>query len=96
VAWKKILLEGDVAPGLLTKSGQVTTGPTGKASVTFATPFPNTNYAIIANARVAADTVFVQWDNKTPTGFDLYAYDDGGKAEANVVIDWMAVEYSNP
>ena len=79
-----------------TKTGTVITDENGARSIIFATPFADINYAISFACEVPADTVVAMWLNKTVNGFDIKTEDDGGKAEPNVVVDWIAVAFNNP
>ena len=82
--------------GLITKAGTITTDGNGVASVIFATPFPDANYAISFACDGSVDDVIATWSNKTVNGFDVKSHDDGGKAEPNAIVNWIAVAYNNP
>lgn len=83
------------------KSGTVTTDGNGVASITFATAFPDANYAISLICKGNGSTIAATYSNKTVAGFSLKAKKLiteehlGGNA-ANAVIDWRVTPYSNP
>lgn len=81
--------------GAVVKAGTITTDGGGIGSVIFATPFPDTNYAISFACDGSVDDVIVTWSSKTVNGFDVRTNDDGGKAEGNTIVNWIATPYSN-
>ena len=78
------------------KAGTIITDGNGVGNVVFSTPFIDVNYAICFSGNGVVDAVIITWTNKTVNGFDVKSDDDGGKAEANVIVDWLAVSFSNP
>lgn len=72
------------------KAGTVTTAA-GVATVTFGTPFADANYFISLTAQDPGDAVIAQYLNKVAGGFDVQSWDDGGKVEPVVLIDWIAI-----
>lgn len=90
-------LHSHTAGGLVMKSGTITTNALGNASVTFNTSFPDANYAILLTpASIDIDAVMAIYGTKTTVGFIVKTQDDGGKSEANIDVDWLAIEYNNP
>jgi len=80
--------------GLVDKAGTITTSG-GSGSVTFNTPYPDTNYAIMLTADKGSDSVIANWVAKTVNGFDITTETDrGGSADA--IVFWMTAPYSNP
>jgi len=75
------------------KAGTVTTSG-GVTSVTFATAFPDSSYAISLTAERGADSNIANWSNKTADGFDISAQNDKG-VNVNIPVDWIATPYSN-
>lgn len=74
------------------KAGSVITDANGDASVTFGAAFPDINYAIaLTPAGIGVDTVTAMYGSKATTGFSVRTEDDGGKAEPNITVDWIAV-----
>lgn len=82
--------------GPTVKSGTVTTNPAGNGSVTFNTPFPDTNYSIALAPLNPGDTTSCMYSDKTASGFNLVTEDDGGKSEGSVTVDWIAIAHYNP
>ena len=80
--------------GLVDKSGMVTTS-SGAGSVTFNTPYADTNYAIMLTPEKATDSIIANWVNKTVNGFDVTTETDRGGA-ASAIVFWMTAPYSNP
>jgi len=78
------------------KAGTIITDGSGVGSVVFSTPFLDTNYAVSLSGEGSVDAIIPVWKNKTVDGFDVESLDDGGKSEANVIVDWIAVSLSNP
>jgi len=81
--------------GAVVKAGAITTDGNGIGSVMFATPFPDTNYAISFACDGLVDDIIATWSSKTINGFDVRTNDDGGKAEGSTVVNWIATPYSN-
>ena len=42
------------------------------------------------------DDVICNYSNKQVTGFDFTTFNDGGKAEPSVTVDWIVTPYNNP
>jgi len=82
--------------GPIVKTGTIITDSNGAGSVVFPTPFVDVDYAICFACEGSIDVVIATWMNKTVNGFDVRSDDDGGKAEPNTIVDWMAVSFSNP
>lgn len=82
--------------GPTVKSGTVTTNPAGNGTVTFNTPFPDTNYSIALTPQNPGDSTMCMYSSKTASGFDLVTEDDGGKAEGSVTVDWIAIAHYDP
>ena len=82
--------------GPTVKAGTITTDGASVGSVVFATPFLDVDYAIGFACEGSVDDVIATWTNKTVNGFDVKSDDDGGKAEPNSVINWVAISFSNP
>ena len=80
--------------GLVDKTGSITTSA-GSGSVTFNTPYADTNYAISLTAEKGADSVVANWANKTVNGFDVTTENDKGVSVSAIVL-WMTAPYSNP
>jgi hypothetical protein len=78
------------------KSGTVTTDGGGVATITFNTPFADTNYAIALGAMDSGDTETVMWDNKAVDGFTVKSENDRGQDSTSVTFNWIAIGYSNP
>ena len=85
---------GGGGSGLVDKSGTITTSG-GSGSVTFNTPYADTNYAIMLTAEKGVDAVIENWLIKTVNGFDVTTETDrGGVIDTEVL--WMTAPYSNP
>jgi len=82
--------------GLVVKSGEIITDGGGIGSVVFGTAFPDTNYAISLSSNGSADDIIITWSGKIVNGFDVRTSDDGGKVKGNVMVNWIAIPYSNP
>ena len=82
--------------GAIIKSGEIVTDGDGNGIVIFGTAFPDVNYAISFGCDGSNDDIISTWLNKTVNGFDVRTHDDGGKDEANVIVNWIATPYSNP
>ena len=80
--------------GLVNKTGTITTS-SGAGSVTFNTPYPDTNYAIMLTAEKGSDSVIANWVTKTVNGFTITTETDRGGV-ANCIVFWMTAPYSNP
>lgn len=80
--------------GPTVKSGTATTSG-GSATVTFTTPFPDTNYAIAMSAAMGADAIIANWSGKTASGFDISTQNDKG-VDVGAEVLWVAVSYSDP
>ncbi len=80
--------------GLVDKTGTITTSG-GSGSVTFNTPYADTNYAIMLTAEKGADSVIANWVTKTVNGFTITTESDRGGVAACIVF-WMTAPYSNP
>lgn len=78
------------------KAGTVTTDGSGNATVTFATAFPDANYAIGLAGEGSSDDVIMTWGGKTASGFSVHAGDDTGKNESGVQVLWIATPFANP
>ncbi|QQG38589.1 MAG: hypothetical protein HYS32_03205 [Candidatus Woesearchaeota archaeon] len=73
------------------KAGSGTTNTTNPVTVTFATPFPNSSYVVIATTLFeAADRAVPQYDTKASESFNLTNWDDAGGAEPNDFF-WLTV-----
>lgn len=81
--------------GLIIKAGTIVTDANGVESVIFVTPFADVNYAICFGCDGSADDVIATWTNKTVDGFNIRTCDDGGKAESNAIVNWIATPYNN-
>ena len=89
-----VYIDGILLPTI--KSGSVTTGVAGTATVTFNTAFPDADYSISLCPVSGADTVSVMWNTKAAGSFGVKAEDNEGNNEDNTEILWIAVTYSNP
>jgi len=82
--------------GPVIKSGTITTDGSGNGTVSFTTAFADINYAIsLTPDAIGVDAVIVIYGTKTVGGFSVMTYDDGGKVETNVTVDWITIEYTN-
>lgn len=81
--------------GPIIKSGEIVTNGSAVGSVVFGTAFADTNYAISLAGDGSVDDIIATWSNKTVNGFDVRTFDDGGKAEPNTTVNWIAISYSN-
>ncbi len=63
--------------------------------MTFNTPYPDTNYAIMLTAEKGSDSVIANWVTKTVNGFTITTETDRGGV-ANCIVFWMTAPYSNP
>lgn len=87
---------GNGGSSIVIKSGTITTDGSGNGTVTFTTAFADTNYAISLTAdAIGVDAVIAIYGSKAVDSFSVQTLDDGGKSEANVTIDWIAIEYTN-
>ena len=91
----EITLHSHPGGGSGPKAGQATSGGSGTGSVSFNTPTADTNYSISMIAQDPGDVVVCNYSNKQVTGFDFTTFDDGGKAEPNVTVDWIVTPYNN-
>ena len=84
--------------GLIDKSGAVTTGGSGVASVVFSTSYGSTDYVILATAIDNGDAVlvYVQSGSKSVNGFTVVVENDKGQTQSGVTVMWATGPYSNP
>ena len=80
-----------------TKSGLTTTDSTGNASVTYATPFIDTDYTVQLTCDDIGEKLAVPFKaNVTITGFDIVTRDKNGKPIGNVEVSWLSTRSYNP
>lgn len=78
------------------KCGVIQANGSGIADVSFATNMSTSNYIIQLTCQNYTDECFATYSTVTTSGFRIYVYDDGGKAEANVYVSWLVIPFHNP
>lgn len=78
------------------KCGVIQADGSGIADVSFTTNMSTSNYIIQLTCQNYTDECFATYSTVTTSGFRIYVYDDGGKAEANVYVSWLVIPFHNP
>lgn len=82
-----------------TKSGVITTDANGTYSVSFSTPFSDTNYGVTLECAETGTTqpAIAGWSDKTVNGFVITTrYTRTGNLRADTVVCWLATRDYNP
>ncbi len=75
---------------LIIKAGSGYASPT--ATITFNSPMPTNNYAVLLTAEDEDDTQIMMYGSKSTTGFSVKCEDDGGRNE-NCNFNWIVIPY---
>lgn len=82
--------------GLVDKGNTATTNSSGVATITFNTPYANTNYFIQVTAIGSSVFPSINSGSKTVSGFTVTVYNDRGQTQSGIPVEWCTGPYSNP